>query len=74
MEYTTLNNGVKMPLVGYGTYRTSNRDAARLVSEALILGYRHVDTAQCYGNECGVGEAIAESGIPRDELFVTTKT
>ena len=63
-----------MPLVGYGTYRTSNRDAARLVSEALALGYRHVDTAQCYGNESGVGKAIAERGIPRDELFVTTKT
>ena len=63
-----------MPRVGYGTYRTSNRDAARLVSEALALGYRHVDTAQCYGNESGVGKAIAERGIPRDELFVTTKT
>ena len=74
MEYATLSNGVKMPLVGYGTYRTSGRDAARLVSEALALGYRHVDTAQCYGNERGVGQAIAESGIPRDELFVTTKT
>ena len=74
MEYATLNNGVEVPLVGYGTYRTSNRDVARLVSEALAAGYRHVDTAQCYGNERGVGEAIATSGIPRDELFVTTKT
>ena len=74
MEYATLNNGVEVPLVGYGTYRTSNRDVARLVSEALAAGYRHVDPAQCYGNERGVGEAIATSGIPRDELFVTTKT
>lgn len=63
-----------MPLVGYGTYRTPNRDAVRLVSEAFAAGYRHVDTAQCYGNERGVGEAIAASGIPRCELFVTTKT
>ena len=74
MEYATLNNGVKVPMVGYGTYRTPNQDAARLVSEALAAGYRHVDTAQCYGNERGVGEALAASGIPREELFVTTKT
>lgn len=74
MEFATLSNGVKMPLVGYGTYRTSSRDAARLVAEALAMGYRNVDTAQCYGNERGVGEAITESGIPRNELFVTTKT
>ena len=74
MRHVTLNNGVEMPLVGYGTYRTSNRDAARLVADALAVGYRHVDTAQCYGNERGVGDAIASSGIPRSELFVTTKT
>jgi diketogulonate reductase-like aldo/keto reductase len=74
MEYVTLNNGVEMPLVGYGTYRTPNRDAARLVTEALAAGYRHVDTAQCYGNEGGVGDALAASGIGRDDLFVTTKT
>lgn len=74
MEYVTLNNGVEMPMVGYGTYRTSRRDAARLVAEAIAAGYRHIDTAQCYGNEAGVGEAIASSGVPRGELFVTTKT
>lgn len=74
MEYAKLNNGVEIPLVGYGTYRTSNRDAGRLVAEALLAGYRHVDTAQCYGNERGVGDAIVASRIRRDELFVTTKT
>ncbi len=63
-----------MPLVGYGTYRTPNRDAVRLVHKALSAGYRHVDTAQSYGNERGVGEATAASGIPCGELFVTTKT
>lgn len=74
MEHVTLNNGVEMPMVGYGTYRTSRRDAARLVAKAIAAGYRHIDTAQCYGNEAGVGEAVASSGVPRGELFVTTKT
>ena len=74
MEFVTLNNGVDMPMVGYGTYRTARRDAARLVTEAIAAGYRHIDTAQCYGNESGVGEALVACGVPRDELFVTTKT
>ena len=74
MECVTFNNGVRMPLVGYGTYRTSDRDVTALVLEALKAGYRHVDTAQCYGNERGVGKAIARSGIAREQLFVTTKT
>ena len=74
MEYAQLNNGVRMPMIGYGTYRTPQRNAERLVSDALQIGYRHIDTAQCYGNESGVGAALANSGITRDELFVTTKT
>lgn len=69
----TLNNGVLIPQFGYGTWRVSDDDARDRVSEALELGYRHIDTAQMYGNERGVGAAIAASGLPRDEVFVTTK-
>lgn len=69
MQHVTLNNGVEMPMVGYGTYRTSRRDATRLVAEAIAVGYRHIDTAQCYGNEAGGGRAIASSDVLRDELF-----
>ncbi|WP_029144635.1 aldo/keto reductase [Microbacterium luticocti] len=69
----TLNDGTRIPQLGYGTFKVPADDAQRAVSEALELGYRHIDTAAVYGNEQGVGAAIAASGIPRDELFVTTK-
>jgi 2,5-diketo-D-gluconate reductase A len=69
----TLNDGHDIPQLGYGVFRVPPADTERAVSEALELGYRHIDTAAIYGNEEGVGAAIARSGIPRDELFVTTK-
>ena len=73
MEYITLNNGVKMPILGYGTYQTPARITERCVADALRVGYRSIDTAQCYGNEHEVGLACRKSGISRSELFVTTK-
>ena len=73
MEYVTLNNGVKMPQLGYGVYQTPAEDTKRCVLEAIEAGYRSIDTAQAYGNEAGVGEAIKESGLPREEFFLTTK-
>lgn len=73
MEYVTLSNGVKMPQLGYGVYQTPAEDTKRCVLDALSVGYRSIDSAQAYGNEEGVGEAIVESGIPREELFITTK-
>ncbi|QAY58607.1 aldo/keto reductase [Microbacterium protaetiae] len=69
----TLNDGNTIPQLGYGTFKVPPADTQRAVGEALELGYRHIDTAAIYGNEEGVGQAIADSGIPRDELFVTTK-
>jgi diketogulonate reductase-like aldo/keto reductase len=73
MDYVTLNNGVKMPKLGYGVYQTPAEDTKRCVLDAIKVGYRHIDTAQAYGNEEGVGEALVESGIPREEFFITTK-
>ena len=73
MEYVTLNNGVKMPILGYGTYQTPARITQRCVEDALAVGYRSIDTAQCYGNEHEVGLACRASGIAREELFITTK-
>ena len=73
MDYITLNNGVKMPLLGYGTYQTPSRITEQCVSDALKIGYRSIDTAQCYGNEREVGLACCKSGIARSELFITTK-
>jgi 2,5-diketo-D-gluconate reductase A len=69
----TLNNGVEIPQLGFGVWQVSTEDIVNSVGTALRTGYRHIDTAAIYGNEEGVGQAIAESGIPRDELFVTTK-
>ncbi|WEG09991.1 aldo/keto reductase [Microbacterium horticulturae] len=69
----TLNDGNSIPQLGYGTFKVPPADTQRAVSEALELGYRHIDTAAIYGNEEGVGQAIADSGISRDELFITTK-
>jgi diketogulonate reductase-like aldo/keto reductase len=68
-----LNNGVRMPQLGYGVFQIPDDETATAVKAALDAGYRSIDTAAVYGNEKGVGQAIAESGIPRDELFVTTK-
>ncbi|GAA1697873.1 aldo/keto reductase [Microbacterium sediminicola] len=68
-----LNDGHTIPQLGYGVFKVPAADTERAVSEAFELGYRHIDTAAIYGNEEGVGAAIAASGIPRDELFITTK-
>lgn len=73
MEYVTLNNGVKMPILGYGVYQTPAEDTQRCVLDAIEIGYRSIDTAQAYGNEEGVGNAIVKYGVPREELFITTK-
>ena len=73
MEYITLNNGVQMPILGYGTYQTPPSKTERCVSDALKIGFRSIDTAQCYGNEREVGLACRKSGIARSELFITTK-
>lgn len=69
----TLNNGVQIPQFGYGTWQVPPETAQDRVAEALDIGYRHIDTAQMYGNEAGVGAAVAASGLARDEVFVTTK-
>ena len=68
-----LNNGVTIPQVGFGVFQVPAEETQRIVEEALEAGYRHIDTAAAYGNEAGVGAAIAASGIPREELFITTK-
>ena len=68
-----LNNGVEMPRIGYGVYQIPSSITERCVRDALSVGYRSVDTAQCYGNEAATGRAIKASGIPRNEIFVTTK-
>ena len=73
MEYVTLANGVKMPQLGYGVYQVTKEECERCVADALKGGYRHIDTAQSYFNEEEVGNAIKKSGIPREELFITTK-
>ena len=73
MNYVTLNNGVKMPQLGYGVYQTPAEDTEKCVTDAIKVGYRSIDTAQAYGNEAGVGAAIAKSGLPREEFFITTK-
>ena len=67
MEYTTLSNGVQMPMLGYGVFQIGNAETEACVSEAIKAGYRLIDTAQSYGNEEGVGAAIAKSGVARDE-------
>ena len=70
MEYAELNNGVKMPMLGYGVYQTPPEETERCVLEAVDVGYRSIDTAQAYGNEEGVGSALAKSGLPREEFFL----
>ena len=73
MEFVTLNNGVKMPVLGYGVYQVDPAECERCVLDAISVGYRSIDTAQAYNNEEGVGAAIATCGVPREELFITTK-
>lgn len=73
MEYVKLNNGVEMPILGFGVYQIPKEETKKCVLDALKVGYRAIDTAQSYFNEREVGEAIKESGIPREEIFVTSK-
>jgi 2,5-diketo-D-gluconate reductase A len=72
-DAVTLTSGSRMPLLGFGTWQIEGEDAVRASSAALEAGYRHLDTATVYGNEGEVGRALAESGVPRDQVFVTTK-
>ena len=73
-QYFTLSNGVKISAIGYGTWKTPHDGTTKdCVKRSLAAGYRHIDTAFAYGNEDEVGAAIAESGIAREEIFVTTK-
>ncbi len=70
----TLSNGVKIPIVGFGTWQTPDGDVAKhSVEAALAAGYRHIDTAAAYGNEESVGAGLRASGVPRDQIFLTTK-
>ncbi len=74
MEYITLNNGVKMPKAGFGVFQIKDKEeCVRVVLDAIDAGYRLIDTAQSYGNEEAVGEAVAKTSVPREELFITTK-
>lgn len=73
MDTIKLNNGVQMPLLGYGSFKVDPRETERCVRDAINVGYRMIDTAQFYANEEQVGSAISESGIPREELFLITK-
>ena len=73
MGYVTLNNGVKMPLLGYGVYQVTKEECEACVLDAIKVGYRLIDTAQSYFNEEAVGNAIEKCGVPREELFITTK-
>ena len=73
MQNIKLYNGVEMPILGYGVFQVSPQEAERCVSDALSVGYRLIDTAQAYFNEEGVGEAVAKSGIKREDLFLVTK-
>lgn len=74
MEYLNLNNGIKMPAVGFGVFQIKDKEeCTKVVLDAIDVGYRLIDTAQSYGNEEAVGEAIAKSSVAREELFITTK-
>lgn len=73
MQHIRLNNGIEMPMIGFGTYQIPASKTARCVADALSVGYRLIDTAQCYGNEAEVGEAVRASHIPREDVFITTK-
>ncbi|HLR09042.1 MAG TPA: aldo/keto reductase [Bacillota bacterium] len=73
MEYITLNNGLKMPQLGFGLWQVPDEEAEPAVAKALEVGYRSIDTAMYYKNEHGVGRALKESGVPREDVFITTK-
>ena len=73
MEYATLSNGMKMPMLGMGVFQVPEAECERLVTEALETGYRLIDTAQAYGNEAAVGRAIRQSGLAREDVCVTSK-
>lgn len=73
MQYITLNNDLRMPQLGYGVWKVPNEEATSAVEKAIDAGFRSIDTAKVYGNEHGVGEALANISIPREDLFVTTK-
>lgn len=73
MQYLTLNNGDKIPMLGYGVFEIPDEKCTEYVLRALECGYRHIDTAQIYGNEAGVGRAVEKCGIPREQLFITSK-
>ena len=74
MEFITLNNGVKMPMLGFGVFQIpEHKTAVQAVNDALECGYRLIDTAAAYFNEEAVGEAVSASGLKRSELFITTK-
>lgn len=73
MEHITLNNGIRMPMLGYGTFQIDPAKTEECVSQAIAAGYRLIDTAQGYFNEQGVGSAVQKSGVPREEFFLTTK-
>lgn len=73
MEFKTLNNGLRIPQLGYGVWKIPDEEAAFTVGQAIEAGYRLIDTAKVYRNERGVGQAIANSDVPRDDLFITTK-
>lgn len=73
MEYVTLANGIKMPILGYGVYQVTKEECERCVLDVLKAGYRSLDTAQSYFNEEEVGSAIQKSGVPRNDIFLTSK-
>lgn len=73
MQTVKLNNGIDMPILGYGVFQVSPEECERCVLDAISVGYRLIDTAQAYYNEEGVGNAVAKCGVPRDKLFLTTK-
>jgi 2,5-diketo-D-gluconate reductase A len=74
MKYVELNNGIKMPILGYGVFQIADQEECeRCVLDAIEVGYRLIDTAQAYGNEDAVGKAVKKCGVPREELFITTK-
>ena len=73
MQTVKLNNGVEMPILGYGVYQVTPEECERCVLDAIRVGYRSIDTAQAYHNEEGVGNAVSKSGIPRGDFFITTK-
>lgn len=73
-ETYKLNNGIEIPKIGFGTWMIiDNDDATRAVKTAIQVGYRHIDTAEAYGNEVGVGRGVRDSGVRREDIFVTTK-